>query len=616
MASILDLKKPPIQPRKPVEAKQPIPVLSTGEKPVVLIIMDGWGHNPDERQHDANAIALAETPNFDALCETYPTTYINTSSIACGLPAGQMGNSEVGHMTIGAGRVPLIPGLNTIGEAIENGTLYSNPELVKYVTALKASGGTCHLSGLLSDGGVHSHQDHLLALAKFMLQEGINVNIHAMTDGRDTGVKTALSCINRFENELKAFQENLVDSTAKAKIVTIGGRSYGMDRDNNWEDKIKPAYDAMTHAKGQRFTNPQEAIAASYNNRITDEFILPCVTDPEYQGMKDGDGFLFANFRADRAVQISTAMNKNFLSFDRGNTPALAAKLGMCMYGTEVEDMPPLFAPEPLVNTLGEVIATAGMTQSRIAETEKSAHVTFFMSGGRHELFDGETRETIPSPKVNTYAEKPEMSAEGVADAAIKAIESGQDVVIVNFANPDMVGHTGNLEATIKAVEEVDTQLKRIMDAVDAKGGKAIITADHGNAEQEKEVTKEGELTDTANTKHTTNLVPLIIAGRGMERFAFDPSVNRLNEGLLDNHTVASFDKALAETHEKALEEGKDADKAVEKLKKSLMAPSLANIAPLILDLLGLEKPLEMSHNSLANCLRPKQLEMSASRAI
>jgi 2,3-bisphosphoglycerate-independent phosphoglycerate mutase len=502
-------------------------------RPVVLCILDGWGHG---KASDSNAIALADTPAWDGLLADNPHSLIDASGGEVGLPDGQMGNSEVGHMNIGAGRV-MMQDLPRINATIADGRLAAAPALVSLIDALKTSGGTCHLMGLLSPGGVHSHQAHIVALAEILSKAGIPVAIHAMLDGRDTPPRSAEAFMTTFLAD--------IDGLEGTSVASVSGRYYAMDRDKRW-DRSASAYAALVDAEGARVDGPVAAIQASYAADLGDEFMLPTVIGG-YTGMADGDGLLMANFRADRARQILGALlDPAFDGFPRARTVAFSAARGMVEYSSALAPlMDPLFPTEMLENTLGAVISDAGMTQLRAAETEKYAHVTFFLNGGREAAFAGEQRALIPSPKVATYDLQPEMSAPAVADAVVEGITGGAfDLIVVNFANTDMVGHTGMLDAAIKAVETVDWCLGRIAKAVDARNGALLITADHGNAEQMTDPD-----TGAPHTAHSINRVPLVIAGA--------PAESALDDGRL------------------------------------------ADIAPTVLALLGLEQPAEMSGRCL-----------------
>lgn len=480
------------------------------KKPTLLCILDGWGES-DQREH--NAIAQAHTPHWDALRATYPFTTLSASQSDVGLPAGQMGNSEVGHMNIGAGRI-VMQDLPRIDAAIADGSLANNAALTGYIAALKKSGGTCHLMGLVSDGGVHSHMAHIAALAHVIAAAGVTVMIHAFTDGRDVPPKSA-----------QQFLETLQQSLHKnAHVATLSGRYYAMDRDTRWE-RVSKAYEALVAGNAAQHTDWQSALSASYAAGVTDEFIVP-VALGGYAGMADGDGVLMANFRADRARQLLHALlDPAFDGFARARRVPFAAALGMVEYSEALNALiPAMFCAQTLANNLGELVARAGLSQLRIAETEKYAHVTFFFNGGREEPLAGEQRILVSSPKVATYDLKPEMSAFEVTDKLVAAIESrGFDFIVVNYANTDMVGHSGDLPAAIKAVEAVDACLGRLAAAIEKTDGAMLITADHGNAECLHD--DEG---GQAHTAHTLNPVPCVLVGA---RFANAPK--RLKPGIL-----------------------------------------------------------------------------------
>ncbi|HZT50390.1 MAG TPA: 2,3-bisphosphoglycerate-independent phosphoglycerate mutase [Stellaceae bacterium] len=464
-------------------------------RPVLLCILDGWGDRPDRAD---NAILLARTPNWDAMLRRWPHAHIEASALAVGLPRGQMGNSEVGHMNLGAGRV-VMQDLPRIDQAIEAGELARNPALRDFAAALKRSGGTAHLLGLVSPGGVHSHQDHIAALAGVLDGAGAPVAVHAFLDGRDTPPRSALEYLAKFADA--------TGGLARTRIATVSGRYYAMDRDKRW-DRVERAYRVLVAGEGARAANAKAAVEQSYAQSKSDEFVLPTAIG-DYAGMRDGDGVLMGNFRADRVREILTALlDPGFSGFARPRVVRFAAAAGLTEYSVELNRfLATLFPPEELRETLGEVVAEAGLKQLRIAETEKYAHVTFFFNGGREEEFPGETRILVPSPKVATYDQKPEMSAPEVTDKLVAAIDSGTfDLIVCNFANPDMVGHTGDLGAAIKAVETVDASLGRIAAAVERAGGAMLITADHGNVEMMRD-----EATGQAHTAHTTNPVPVVL---------------------------------------------------------------------------------------------------------
>jgi 2,3-bisphosphoglycerate-independent phosphoglycerate mutase len=464
-------------------------------RPAVLCILDGWGHRPNPKD---NAILDARTPNYDRLIATCPQGLIDASETFVGLPKGQMGNSEVGHMNLGAGRVA-VPDLPRIDKAIEDGSLAKNETLTGLIATLKKNGGACHLIGLASPGGVHSHQDHLLALANMIAGAGVPVWIHALLDGRDMPPRSAQECLEHIQKGLKA--------GLPIKFATVGGRYYAMDRDKRWE-RIAKAYDALVDGKGETAKTPKEAVDTGYAAKLNDEFVLPTVIDG-YTGMKDGDGLLMFNFRSDRARQILTALlDPMFDGFKRGRLVKFVAAVGMVEYSAALNEfLKTLFPPTIIKMGLGETVARAGLKQLRIAETEKYAHVTFFFNGGEERQFEGEERILVPSPKVQTYDLKPEMSAPEVTDKLVEAIGSGKfDLIVVNYANSDMVGHTGEISAAIKAVEAIDACLGRLMEAVKKAGGVLFVTADHGNAEQMYD-----EQTHQKHTQHTLNRVPALL---------------------------------------------------------------------------------------------------------
>jgi 2,3-bisphosphoglycerate-independent phosphoglycerate mutase len=466
-------------------------------RPVMLVVLDGWGWREEVAD---NAIRQAKTPSFDRLWAIGPRAFLRTSGGDVGLPEGQMGNSEVGHLNIGAGRV-VVQDLPRINDAAASGEIARAPALTGLIQALKHSGGTCHLLGLVSPGGVHSHQDHAVALAKILTEAGVPTVVHALTDGRDTPPQSA-------GDDLKRLTAALPRSVPVASVI---GRYYAMDRDKRWERVVK-AYSAIVEAEAPRFADPQAAIADAYAHKLYDEFILPAVIG-DYRGIKDGDGVLCFNFRADRVREILGAMlDANFAGFPRKRVVRFAAAVGMAQYSDELDRMmQTIFPPQSFPNILGEVVANAHRTQLRMAETEKYPHVTYFLNGGREEPYDGEDRIMVPSPKVATYDLQPEMSAPELTDKAVEAIRSGKyDLIVLNYANPDMVGHTGSLPAAIKAVETVDFGLGRIADAISKSGGALLITADHGNCEMMRDPATGG-----THTAHTTNPVPVILLGAG-----------------------------------------------------------------------------------------------------
>ncbi len=481
-------------------------------KPIVLSVLDGWGYNPDSHN---NAIALAHKPTWDKWTKTYPEILLDASGLSVGLPEGQMGNSEVGHMTLGTGRV-IFQDLPRISLAFKTKTFHTNSYFQSLIKTLKGSGKTCHLLGLFSPGGVHSHMDHILHLITLLAAENISVALHLFLDGRDTPPQSAI-----------AYMETLLRHIQNKKtvhIATLSGRYYAMDRDNRW-DRVEKAYDAVALGKGPSFTDPLAAIKTSYTQGKDDEFLIPVVS-LSYKGIQEGDALLTANFRADRMREICNALlDKDFSGFRRPSLPRFSKVLSMTEYSTELAaKMEVLFPPVRPHNTLGEVLAHAGLSQLRIAETEKYAHVTFFFNGGREDPFPKEERIMVPSPKVATYDLKPEMSAPELTNKVLEAIHSNKfDVIILNYANTDMVGHTGKLDAAIKAVEAVDICLGRLETAVLEKGGVLLVTADHGNAES-----MEDTINHQPHTSHTTNLVPLFIVTK--ESY----EINRTEGTLID----------------------------------------------------------------------------------
>jgi 2,3-bisphosphoglycerate-independent phosphoglycerate mutase len=463
----------------------------------MLVILDGFGWREDSAD---NAVRLAKTPAFTGLWNSCPHAFLHTSGQDVGLPDGQMGNSEVGHLNIGAGRV-VKQELVRIGEAVRDGSIAQAPAFSKLVDALKTTGGTCHLIGLVSPGGVHSHQDHGAALAGYLHKAGIATVIHAITDGRDTPPQSAGEDLGRLQADLPE----------GVSIATVIGRYFAMDRDKRW-DRVSQAYNAMAEAEGARFATPAAAIEAAYAAGKFDEFV-PASLIGDYAGVKDGDAILCFNFRADRVREILGAfLDPTFDGFPRKRALKFASAVGMTRYSDALAPfLGVLFAADTLENILGDVVAKAGKTQLRMAETEKYPHVTYFLNGGEETPYAGEERIMVASPKVATYDLQPEMSAPELTDKAVAAIDSGKfDLIVLNFANPDMVGHTGILAAAIKAVETVDTGLGRIAAAIRAQGGALLVTADHGNCELMKDPETGGP-----HTAHTTNPVPVVLMGGG-----------------------------------------------------------------------------------------------------
>ncbi len=466
----------------------------TAPKPVVLCILDGWGLSDDTR---ANAPYLANTPTFDALIAKGPHAQLITHGPDVGLPSGQMGNSEVGHTNIGAGRVVAMD-LGQIDLAIEDGSFFDNDALQGFIAKVKATGGTAHMMGLVSDGGVHGHLDHIVAAAKAITEAGVPVALHAITDGRDVAPKSAFTYIAELEDRLPD----------GAKIVTVCGRYFAMDRDNRWE-RVSEAYSAIVKGQGRTVFSAHEAVDHAYNQSETDEFIAPTVLSG-YEGIKDGDGFFCLNFRADRAREILRAIGEpGFADFDIGPRPRLSALLGMVEYSDGHNDyMTTVFPKREIVNTLGEWVAKQGLHQFRLAETEKYPHVTFFLNGGKEKPEGGEDRHMPKSPKVATYDLQPEMSSAEVSEKFVEAIHAGYDLIVTNYANPDMVGHTGDLQAAIDACEAVDQGLGQVVAALKEVGGAMIVTADHGNCEMMVDAETGGP-----HTAHTLNPVPVVLVG-------------------------------------------------------------------------------------------------------
>ena len=499
-------------------------------KPLVLLILDGWGYRAETK---ANAIALARKPTYDRLLREYPNTLIHTSGPFVGLPEGQMGNSEVGHLNIGAGRIVHMD-ITRIDLMIQNGEFFSHPVLMAAMKHARVGERRLHLFGLVSDGGVHSQQAHLYALLKMAKQNGVDsVFVHAFMDGRDTLPTNGAGYLEQLQQKMREYNSG--------KIATVNGRYYAMDRDRRWE-RIAKAYDAMVfgEAEGGKCPDPVQGMKDSYNKSVTDEFVVPFVcTDKNGHPLatiRDDDACICFNFRADRVRQITRALARNSgLNAKGGSDLPGAADLDatilrdrvpknlhyVCMTQYDKNfSLPVVIAPESMANILANVMGGLNMRNLRVAETEKYAHVTYFFNGGVEQPFPGEERVLVPSQKVATYDLKPEMSAAGIADAVVKATEDGTfDVIIVNFANADMVGHSGQIEPTVKAVETVDACLGRIEGAVRAKGGAMLITADHGNAEMMIDPATGGP-----HTAHTTNPVPFIVVAENARQFTLKPN--------------------------------------------------------------------------------------------
>ncbi len=462
----------------------------------MLVILDGFGWREERAD---NAVRQARTPSFDRLWAAGPHAFLRTCGPDVGLPGGQMGNSEVGHLNIGAGRV-VMQELPRIFAAIETGNIAGLPAMQTLIASLRCSGGTCHLLGLASPGGVHAHQDHAVVLARILTGVGVPVALHLFTDGRDTPPRSA-------REYLAALRAGL---PAQARIATICGRYFAMDRDHRWE-RVSRAYDVIVDGAGSRAPDPDAVLADAYAAEVTDEFVPPTVIG-DYQGMRDGDALLSFNFRADRIRQLYDALlDPDFAGFARPRVVRFACAVGMTRYSDHLAGrIEVLFPPQSLDDLLGDVVSSAGLRQLRMAETEKYPHVTYFLNGGREAVLPGEDRIMVPSPKVATYDLQPEMSAPELTDRAVEAIASGRyDLIVLNFANPDMVGHTGNLAAAIRAVETVDDGLGRIAAAIAQAGGVLLATADHGNCE-----TMRDPGTGAPHTAHTLNPVPLVLSGQ------------------------------------------------------------------------------------------------------
>ncbi len=502
--------------------------------PIVLCILDGWGEG---KPHSGNAIFQANTPNYDALKRSNPMALLEASGTAVGLPAGQMGNSEVGHMTIGAGRV--IPqDLMRIHTLLSQEAFRDLPQFQHFVQAMQSSKGACHIVGLISDGGVHAHRDHIVSLIQHLDSFGIPVKLHVLCDGRDTAPKDAR----------KQLQTFLVDiANCNAEVVSVGGRYFGMDRDQRW-DRIEEAMASMQGTSDVQFDDPLSYIQSCYDAGQTDEFIPPACRKG-YEGPQHGDGLIAANFRADRMRQILEKL-VDVREFEH--------RLGFSSYRSDLDQYyPVLFPKSPVQNTLGDIVANHEISQLRVAETEKYAHVTYFLNGGREDLLPGEHRKMIPSPKVATYDLQPEMAADEVTQTVVEAIkESHHGLIVVNFANPDMVGHTGDFQATVAAVETVDTCLGRVVDAVREVHGTLMVTADHGNADEMQDPSSKAPI-----TSHSLNPVPFIMVG--------PPQVGMADQG------------------------------------------ELSDIAPTILELMKIEKPKEMTGNSLVKTQKSSRISIS-----
>lgn len=510
--------------------------MPTVPKPVLTIVLDGWGYREEP---DDNAIAHARTPAWDGLWAKYPRALIHGSGADVGLPQGQMGNSEVGHLNLGAGRI-VSQEFTRISQAIKDGSFFSNSALTAAVDLAKNNGKAVHILGLLSDGGVHSHVDHFHAMLKLAIERGAQkVYLHAFTDGRDCPPKSA-------ETFIKDMQANF-EQLGNGRFASLIGRYFAMDRDNRWP-RVQAAYDLISQGKAEfQAENALGALQAAYERGESDEFLQATAIVPAGEKplrVEDGDTVIFMNYRSDRARQLSRPfIEADFREFERAHAPRPGTFVSLTEYSANF-DVAVAFPATRLKNVFGEIIARQGLRQLRIAETEKYAHVTFFFNGGREDVFEGEDRILVPSPNVATYDQQPEMSANELTDKLVEAITSGNyDTIICNYANPDMVGHTGNLPATVKAIETLDNCLGRVVEALEQVGGEALITADHGNAEQ-----LSNRQTGQAHTAHTSNPVPLVYVGR--------PGILAANGSLCD-------------------------------------------IAPTMLMLMGLQQPSEMSGHSL-----------------
>ncbi len=485
---------------------------------MALIILDGWGYSEDPKD---NAIMAANTPNWDNYWSRYSRTLISGSGTDVGLPEGQMGNSEVGHLNLGAGRV-VYQDYTRISKAIKDGDFYENPALVQAIETAVANDKAVHLMGLLSPGGVHSHEDHIHAAIKLAQQKGAHkIYVHAFLDGRDMPPRSAQASIEALEKVCK--------TTGAGRIATMTGRYYAMDRDNRWE-RVEAAYKMLTESISEyQYETATEALSAAYARGENDEFVATSIIGDQ-AAIADGDSIIFMNYRADRAREITRAfVDTNFNGFQRTVCPQLADFVMLTQYAADI-DTSVAYTPISMSNVLGEHLQKLGKKQLRIAETEKYAHVTFFFNGGIEEPFNGEDRELIPSPDVATYDLQPEMNASIVTDKLVDVIEhQTHDVIICNFANPDMVGHTGNFEATVKAIEALDICLARIVSALEKVGGEALITADHGNAEKMADAT-----TGQAHTAHTSEPVPLLYVGRKAKAKISDGVLSDLAPTMLD----------------------------------------------------------------------------------
>jgi len=526
-------------------------VIQLVHKPVILIILDGWGHTDNT---EYNAIYSAHKPNWDQIWEQYPHTLINASGLDVGLPATQMGNSEVGHMNIGAGRV-VDQEFTRITRAINDGTFYKNKILNDAFDFATKNNKAVHLLGLLSAGGVHSHEDHIFALMELAKKCGVKkLYLHVFLDGRDTSPKCAVESIHKVQLKIKELNIG--------HIASLIGRYYSMDRNKHW-DRTKFAYDLVSQGKADyRSSDPFIAIDMAYARDESDEFISPTAITKDGENpitVEDDDIIIFANYRADRARQLARAFTKpDFIAFERERLPKLKTFISLTSYKAEYE-FPVAFPPVSLPNVFGKYISTLGLKQLRIAETEKYAHVTFFFNGGDESVFEGEDRVLIPSPHVRTYDLMPEMSAEKITDHIIESINGHKyDSIICNFANADMVGHTGNFKATISAIEVIDRCLGKIIKSTQMVGGEILITADHGNAEQIKSYTTE-KIKSQPHTAHTSNLVPLIYIGRSAKFLPGTGALSDVAPTLLNIMNIKQPEEMTGKSLLKLLEDKKPA---------------------------------------------------------
>lgn len=529
----------PLETIVPANTVSAAPAATSPKKPLLLLIFDGWGIR---KNGPGNAIEAAQPQFYQRLLTTYPWVSLEASGEAVGLPSDNPGNSEVGHLTMGTGRI-LYQDLPKINRAITDDSFKRNPVFLAAVDHAKKTGGTLHLMGLASDGGVHSHINHLLALIDFAKEQNVkDVRIHAFLDGRDTSPQSAEAFLNTLENKLR--------QTGYPPIATVSGRYYAMDRDKRW-DRVETAFDNMTSASGKKYPTSLAALRDSYSKGKNDEFVLPAVTDPFYRGMNNGDSILLTNFRPDRARQITQALSEpDFIGFARKKVLDNLYMGTMTSYD-DASRVPAAFTKDKPDNTLAQLLSQKGYQQFHTAETEKYAHVTYFFNGGVEPPYPGEERKLVPSPQVATYDLKPEMSVKEVGDEVVQSLESGKyDFIVANFANPDMVGHTGVEPAAVAAVKSVDTQLKRIVETLLKKDGTMVLTADHGKVET---------MVDDAGqpfTAHTRNPVPMI---------------------LVSNNPKLKLKKPVT----------------------AGLSPGLSSVAPTILDLFGLAKPQEMTGPSL-----------------